>query len=199
MAPPVVACSSPAISSLGRSISLSYHQLEHPLTAPFAHFCSLPLVLLYSRCFFFFSLFLHTMARKQNKKTASQSSDLPPGSAAGSNTGPGTRMSTRTSNKHAHPGRFDMAGFDPEDPDRVPEPPAQRREQAAVAREEAAAMKAKKKAVQTAGVDRAARLENEMQEDDDRADELRRRPPRPRGRYVPPAAKAVATSCMSTK
>lgn len=203
MAAPVVAClRSPAISSSGHPISLPLTTNIHsPLLSPtVARSLSFSFTLVASLFSGVFLAFSAHMARKQNKTVPSKPSDIHPGAAAGSNTDPGTRMSTRTSNKDAHPGRFDMAGFNPEEPDRVPTPPSQRREQAALVREEAAAIKANKKAVQAAGVDRAARLENEMQEDDNRADELRRRPPpRPRGRYVPPAAKSATAICMSTR
>lgn len=101
---------------------------------------------------------------------------------------PPRRMATRAKNLTARPGLPDLAGWNPDEPDRIPLPPAQRREEAAAARQANEENAARKVAVREVAILQAARIEDRKLEEDRAADDARRKPkrPRPKPRYVKP-------------
>ncbi|OJT06516.1 hypothetical protein TRAPUB_2593 [Trametes pubescens] len=102
-----------------------------------------------------------------------------------------SRMATRAKNLTARPGLPDVPGWNPDEPDRIPLPPAQRREEAAATKKAVEAAAAHKTAVRDAAVLKAARIEDRKREEDRAADDARRQPkrpkPKPRPRFVKPS------------
>lgn len=98
---------------------------------------------------------------------------------------PPGRMATRAKNLTARPGLPDVPGWNPDEPDRIPLPPAQRREEAAAAKKADEAATALKTAVRDAAVRKAARIEDRKREEDRAADDARRQPKRPLGKPKP--------------
>lgn len=111
---------------------------------------------------------------------------------------PPARMATRAKNLTARPGLPDVPGWNPDEPDRIPLPPAQRREEAAAAKKADKAAAAHKTAVRDAAILKAAHIEDRKREEDRAADDARRRPkrpePKPHPRFVKPSVPACNDS-----
>ncbi|EJF55331.1 hypothetical protein DICSQDRAFT_176070 [Dichomitus squalens LYAD-421 SS1] len=92
---------------------------------------------------------------------------------------PATQRVTRARNKVAHPGARDLRGWDPDNPNRVPTPPAEKREKSAAAKKKEEQEKVQRERKQAAAVVRAAREQDRLQREEERAVEQRRNPPPP--------------------